>query len=62
MITILITLWFSGHNITIDAEQMYKVKTLSGCQEMLPKIKNAWGSKGGTWFRGRILEDKLKAI
>ena len=62
MITILRTLWFSGHNITIDAEQMYKVKTLSECQKILPKIKNVWGSKKGTCFRGRILEDKLKAI
>ncbi len=62
MITILITLWFSGHNITIDAEQMYKVKTLSECQKILPKIKNDWGSKGGACFRGTILEDKLKTI
>ena len=57
--TLLITLWFSGYNITIDASQMYNITTLKECNVQLPKIRNAWGSTNGTCFVGDIIKDQL---
>ena len=57
--TLLITLWFSGYNITIDAGQMYDITTIKECNIQLPHIKNAWGSTNGTCFVGDIVKDTL---
>ncbi len=57
--TLLITLWFSGYNITIDASQLYNITTLKECNEKLLRIRNAWGSTNGTCFVGDIIKDQL---
>ena len=60
MITILITIWLSGYNVTIDATKMYNVLTVSECNILLENIKNEWGSDNASCFKGDIFHDQLK--
>ena len=54
MMIILITLWFNGYNISIDANQMYNISTMEECHKILPKVRNAWGSTRGVCMIGDI--------
>jgi len=60
MITILITIWLNGYNVTIDASEIYNVFTLSECNSILKNIKSELGSDNATCFKGDILYDQLK--
>lgn len=52
---LLITLWFSGYNISIDAQQLYNIQTISQCQKILPQVIKSWGSNDGSCMYGDIL-------
>ena len=56
MITILITLWLHGHDVTIDAKEVYNVKSVSECEEILPLIKMEYGAYAGSCRTGDILK------
>ena len=56
MITILITLWLHGHDVTIDAKEVYNVKSVSECEEILPLIKMEYGAHSGSCRTGDILK------
>ena len=56
MITILITLWLHGHDVTIDAKEVYNVKSVLECEEILPLIKMEYGAYAGSCSTGDILK------
>ena len=55
MITILITLWLHGHDVTLDAKEIYKVKSVSECEEILPLIKMQYEAHTASCHEGDIL-------
>ena len=55
MITILITLWLHGYDVTLDAKEIYNVNSVSECEEILPLIKMEYGAYAGNCSTGDIL-------
>ena len=55
MITILITLWLHGYDVTLDAKEIYNVNSVSECEEILPMIKMEYGAYAGNCSTGDIL-------
>ena len=55
MITILITLWLSGYDITLDVKEIYNVKSIAECERILPLIKMEYGAHSGSCRTGDIL-------
>ena len=55
MITVLITLWLHGYDVTLDAKEIYNVKSVSECEEILPLIKMEYGAYAGNCSTGDIL-------
>ena len=55
MKTLLITLWFSGHSVTIDVERVYGIKTMDGCNFILNTVIQEYGANKGICFNGDIL-------
>ena len=55
MITILITLWLHGYDVTLDAKEIYNVNSVSECEEILPLIKMEYGAHSGNCSTGDIL-------
>jgi len=56
MITVLITLWLHGYDVTLDAKEVYNVKSVSECEEILPLIKMEYGAYAGSCRTGDILK------
>ena len=56
MITILITLWLSGYDITLDVKEIYNVKSIAECERILPLIKMEYGAHSGSCRTGDILQ------
>ena len=56
MITILITLWLHGYDVTLDAKEIYNVNSVSECEEILPLIKMEYGAYAGSCRTGDILK------
>ena len=52
---ILITLWFSGHSITIDVERVYGINTMEACNFILSTVIQEYGANRGVCFNGDIL-------
>ena len=61
MITILITLWFYGYDMTIDAREMYGIQTLSECVTILPQIEKDFGAHSGLCLNGDILNEFMES-
>ena len=57
--TLLITLWFSGYNMTIDGYQMYGIRTIDQCNTQLQFIIKDMYANRGVCFIGDILKDKV---
>ena len=57
MIIVLITLWFSGYNITIDAKEVYNIHSLTECEHRLSLILKEYGSTQGRCSLGDIMEE-----
>ena len=55
MTTLLITLWFFGHSVTIDVERVYGIKTMDACNFILSTVVQEYGAKKGACFNGDIL-------
>jgi hypothetical protein len=55
MITILITLWLHGYDVTLDAKEIYNVNSVSECEEILPLIKMEYGAYAGNCSTRDIL-------
>jgi len=55
MITILITLWLSGYDITLDVKEIYNVKSIAECERILPQIKMQYEAHVATCHKGDIL-------
>jgi len=55
MTILLITLWFSGHSITIDVERVYGIKTMDGCNFILNTVIQEYGANKGVCIHGDIL-------
>ena len=55
MITILITLWLHGYDVTLDAKEIYNVNSVSECEKILPLIKMEYGAYAGNCSTGDIL-------
>ena len=51
---LLITLWFSGHSVTIDVERVYGIKTIETCNFILNTVIQEYGANNGTCFNGDI--------
>ena len=56
MIIVLITLWFSGYNITIDAKEVYNIHSLTECEHRLSFILKEYGTTQGRCSLGDIME------
>ena len=56
MITVLITLWLHGYDVTLDAKEVYNIKSVSECEEILPLIKMEYGAYAGSCSTGDILK------
>ena len=56
MITILITLWLSGYDITLDVKEIYNVKSIAECEEILPRIKMQYKAQVAICHKGDILQ------
>jgi len=54
MTILLITLWFSGHSVTIDVERVYGIKTMKTCNFILSTVVQEYGAKKGICFIGDI--------
>ena len=52
--SLLIVLWFTGWNMTIDVEQMYNIRTMEGCSFILNTVIEEYGAKKGSCFQGDI--------
>ena len=48
-------MWLHGHDVTLDAKEIYKVKSVSECEEILPLIKMEYGAYAGNCSTGDIL-------
>ena len=55
MLITLIALVMYGHTIYLNAEEMYSVKDIQACEEILPTVVRAWGARSGYCFSGDIL-------
>ena len=55
MTVLLITLWFSGHSITIDVERVYGIKTMEACNFILSTVIQEYGANRGACIQGDIL-------
>ena len=55
MKTLLITLWFSGHSVTIDVERVYGIKSIETCNFILNTVIQEYGANKGVCFNGDIL-------
>jgi hypothetical protein len=55
MITILITLWLYGYDITLDAKEIYNVKDVTECEDILPLIKMQYEAHTASCHEGDIL-------
>jgi len=55
MVTLLITLWFSGHSMMIDVERVYGIKTMESCNFILSTVIQEYGAKKGACVHGDIL-------
>ena len=56
MITILITLWLYGYDITLDAREIYNVKSIAECERILPQIKMQYEAHVAICHKGDILQ------
>ena len=56
MITILITLWLSGYDITLDVKEIYNVKSIAECERILPQIKIQYEAHTAICHKGDILQ------
>ena len=54
MTVLLITLWFSGHSMTIDVERVYGIKTMEACNFILSTVIQEYSANEGTCFKGDI--------
>ena len=55
MTILLITLWFSGHSMTIDVERVYGIKTMESCNFILSTVIQEYSANRGVCFIGDIL-------
>jgi len=55
MTILLITLWFSGHSMTIDVERVYGIKTMESCNFILSTVIQEYSANKGVCFIGDIL-------
>ena len=55
MTILLITLWFSGHSMTIDVERVYGIKTMKNCNFILSTVIQEYNANRGVCFIGDIL-------
>ena len=56
MLTILMALVMYNHTIYINAEEMYNVKDIQACKEILPTVVRVWGARSGYCLSGDILQ------
>ena len=56
MTTILITLWFYGYNITLDAREIYGVQNITECSQLLFSVKMQYEAHTASCFKGDILQ------
>ena len=54
MTTILITLWFYGYDITLDAKEIYGVRNIVECSQLLELVKMEYEAHTASCFRGDI--------
>tara|TARA_Y100000593_G_scaffold94381_1_gene193195 strand:- start:1091 stop:1273 length:183 start_codon:yes stop_codon:yes gene_type:complete len=52
--TLLIILWFTGYNMTIDVEQLYGIKTMDRCGLIIESVIQEYGANEGACFEGNI--------
>ena len=52
---LLITLWYSGHSVTIDVARVYGIKTIETCNFILNTVIQEYGANKGVCFNGDIL-------
>ena len=55
MITVLITLWLHGYDITLDVKEIYDVQDVTECEKILPLIKIQYGAHTAICHNGDIL-------
>ena len=56
MITILITLWLYGYDITLDAREIYGVQNITECSQLLFSVKMQYEAHTASCFKGDILQ------
>jgi hypothetical protein len=54
---VIITLWYSGFNITIDSYSLYKIQTMEECKHQLNYIVRDMNAKRGMCSIGDILQE-----
>lgn len=56
MTTILITLWFYGYDITLDAREIYGVQNITECSQLLFFVEMQYEAHTASCFKGDILQ------
>ena len=56
MITVLITLWLHGYDITLDAKEIYNIQDVTECERILPRIKMQYEAHTAICHKGDILQ------
>ena len=56
MTTILITLWFYGYNITLDAKEIYGVQNITECSQLLFSVEMQYKAHTASCSEGDILQ------